>query len=190
MQNLQLFSFFDIPVIGQVRADQGGADHRCFTHLVHLQYPSLTSVGCTGLHALQVCCPDPLTMLMPTFLAAVWPAYESCTAEQPCQGHSVQAQSPQRSSSSICVTYLGVRCCLSRTLLDLRRSLSGVLLRSLLMQIAFSSISTALKLYCEDRKSGSSVVHHGQIQKQPGSAPGVGERHRWWANVLRSISGG
>ena len=39
--------------------------------------------------------------------------------------------------------------------------------------IAFSSISTSLRLYCEDRKSGSEVVHHGQIQKKPGSAPGV-----------------
>lgn len=38
-------------------------------------------------------------------------------------------------------------------------------------QIAFSSISVALKLYVEDFKMGTMKVHHGVIDKRPGASP-------------------
>ena len=174
MQDLRLFSFLDVPIIGQVRAQQDGADHQCLSHPACVQQLSLTSAGCTGLHALQVRDPGQLAVLMPGTLAAVWPAdaQEGCTAEQHFLGHSARVQSPLRSSSLIYLTSLGTRCLLKPPHCSPAGYQCLVLIVVLPMQIAFSSISTALRLYCEDRKSGAAVVHHGQIQKQPGSAPG------------------
>ena len=40
-----------------------------------------------------------------------------------------------------------------------------------LMQIAFSSISIALKYYLEEMKTGLFNCHHGVIEKKEGSAP-------------------
>lgn len=40
-----------------------------------------------------------------------------------------------------------------------------------LVQIAFSSISLALRYYLEDMKIGTYRVHHGVVAKQPGSGP-------------------
>ena len=39
------------------------------------------------------------------------------------------------------------------------------------MQIAFSSISLALKYYAEDMQRGHFRIHHGVVVKQPGSGP-------------------
>ncbi|KAL4859456.1 Nudix hydrolase 23 [Chlorella vulgaris] len=38
-------------------------------------------------------------------------------------------------------------------------------------QLAFSSVSIALKSYLQDLSSGRTTVHHGVIQKAPGSSP-------------------
>ncbi|EFJ46901.1 hypothetical protein VOLCADRAFT_44814, partial [Volvox carteri f. nagariensis] len=38
-------------------------------------------------------------------------------------------------------------------------------------QIAFSSVAVTLRLYCEDLRTGAFRVHHGVIDKRPGSLP-------------------
>ena len=39
------------------------------------------------------------------------------------------------------------------------------------LQLAFSSVSIALRLYLEDMKSRRFRVHHGVIHKAPGAGP-------------------
>ncbi|GIL56244.1 hypothetical protein Vafri_11679 [Volvox africanus] len=38
-------------------------------------------------------------------------------------------------------------------------------------EIAFSSVAVTLRLYCEDMRSGAFRLHHGVIEKRPGSLP-------------------
>lgn len=38
-------------------------------------------------------------------------------------------------------------------------------------ELAFSSVTIALRAYCDDMASGRASYHHGTIRKAPGSAP-------------------
>ena len=47
-----------------------------------------------------------------------------------------------------------------------------------MLQIAFSSVSLALKHYIDDMKSGEYSFHHGMIEKAEGSLPNDPDSYR------------